>query len=340
LFICNPFEGEVAEDTLQVAFAEGRLHGRLVRLLPRGNGTAFPGNFGLLSSAEGNGVNTLREIFATGGNRTCYDSGIVETQPGRPAAVRTGINVRFDMYDGPMNANRNNVAYSPAANVRKGFTLASGNNWCNAAPTTDPSWAQRFPDNALMPLVPTSGAQIGQGDWNLAGYWAVNHPGQPLPPATANSRNGRVTLAPGAQMASRYDIYRYEIESATYPSNRVADLSVGDPTRPGPSGSGTRESGLPQCSGTPTSSLSTSRENDRRILFAAIIDCLANADNAGRTDLPVNSFASIFMVNPMLQGGANVDDVGVIDVEIVDITGAGGNGTLDTFVRDEAFLVR
>lgn len=340
LFICNPFEGEPGIDSLQIAFAEGRLHGRLVRLLPRGNGTAFPGNFGLLSSAEGNGVATLRDIFATGGNRTCYDSGLVETQPGRPAAVRTGINVRFDMYDGPMNSNRNNAAYAPAANVRKGFVLNSGNNWCNAAPSTEPNWAQRFPDNDLMPLVPTSGARIGEGDWDLAGYWSVNHPGQPLPLLAANSRNGRVTVAPGAQMASRYDIYRHEIESASYPNNRVADLSAGDPTRTGPSGDGTRESGLPQCSGVPVTSLSTSRENDRRIMFAAIIDCIANADNAGRSTLPVNSFASIFMVNPMLQGGADVDDVGVIDIEIVDITGAGGNGTLDTFVRDEANLVR
>jgi hypothetical protein len=281
----------------------------------------------------------LREIFATGGNRTCYDSGIVETQPGRPAAVRTGINVRFDMYEGPMNANRNNVAYAPAANVRKGFTLASGNNWCNAAPTTDPSWAQRFPDNDLMPLVPTSGARIGEGSWDLDQYWAVNHPlDAAVPSDIPNSFPAAVY--PGAPGPSRYDVYRYEIESATYPNNLVADTSAGDPTRPGPAGDGTRESGLPQCSGTPTSSLSTSRESDRRILFAAVIDCLANADNAGRTELPVNSFASIFMVNPMLQGGANVDDVGVIDVEIVDITGAGGNGTLDTFVRDEAFLVR
>lgn len=336
LFICNPFEGEAGIDNLQVAFSEGRLHGRLVRLLPRGNGTAFPGNFGLLSSAEGNGVNTLRTIFATGGNRTCYDAGTVETQPGRPAAIRTGINVRFDMYDGSMNGNTNRQAYGPAANVRRGFNVrGGGTNWCNVEPAADPSWAARFPDNDSMPLVPTSGARIGNGNWNLANYWSVNHPSQPLPPATANSRNGLITLAPGAQMASRYDIYRWEIENG-----RSGDTSVGDPSRPGNSGAGTRESGLPLCS---NSTIDTSRENDRRIIFAAIIDCLANADNAGRSTLPVNSFASIFLVNPMLQGGAGpsaIEENGVIDVEIVDITGAGGNGTLDTFVRDEANLVR
>ena len=340
LFICNPFEGEVGTDNMQRAFAEGRLHGRLVRLLPRGNGTAFPGNFGLLSSAEGNGVNTLRDVFATGGNRTCYDSGEVETQTGRPAAIRTGINVRFDIYDGSMNSNRNRTGYEPAANVRKGFVVTSSGanpNWCNASPTPDLTWARRFPDNDVMPTIATSGARIGSGNWNLTEYWTTNHPGRPLPPPEANSRNGRVTVAPGAQMPSRYDIYRYEIESATYPNNLVADTSRGDPTRTGPNGAGTRESGLPQCS---TSPVSTARDRDRRIIFAAIIDCLANSDNAGRSTLPVNTFASIFLVNPMLQGGANVEENGVIDVEIVDITGPGGNGTLDTFVRNEAILVR
>ena len=195
LFICNPFEGEIGEDSLQVAFSEGRLHGRLIRLLPRGNGTAFPGNFGLLSSAEGSGVNVLRDIFATGGNRTCYESGLVETQPGRPSAIRTGINVRFDIYQGPMNSNDNNIAYAPAANVRKGYVLNNGNNWCNAEPSPDPTWARGFPDNGdpglppRMEVIPGSGATIGYGDWDLDGYWDVNHPTRlPPPPEATRSK--------------------------------------------------------------------------------------------------------------------------------------------------------
>jgi hypothetical protein len=345
LFICNPFEvpaGQTPEIAdLQVAFSQGRLHGRLIRLLPRGNGTAFPGNFGLLSSAEGNGVNTLREIFATGGNRTCYDSGLVTTQPGRPAAIRTGINVRFDMYDGNMNSGRNNQAYAPAANVRRGFIVdqsggGGGNpNWCQAEPTPNSTWTTRFPDNVVMPLVPSSGARIGEGDWDLAGYWATNHPPDvTYPAAIPNSFPG--ALSPGASIPSRYDVYRYEIDNA-----RTADLSRGDGTR-----AGTRESGLPQCT-QPSTILDPTPEGDRRIIFAAIIDCLAE-QASGRTELRVNSFASIFLVSPMLQrvpqpGETNVDpveDAGVIDVEIVDISGAGGRGTLDTFVRNEANLVR
>jgi hypothetical protein len=341
LFICNPFEREGGIDNLQVAFAQGRLHGRLIRLLPRGNGTAFPGNFGLLSSTVGDattqpGINALRETFATGRNATCYDARVVETQPGRPAAIRTGINVRFDMYEGSMNGNRNRAGYEPAANVRRGFVVTSGGanpNWCQAVPTPDPTWARRFPDNAEMLAVAGSGATIGNGDWDLASYWSTNHPTRAaLSPAELAS----ISSFP-ARQPSRYDIYRYEIESATYPNNLVADTSRGDPTRTGPNGAGTRESGLPLCSNSP---VSAAPDRDRRVIFAAIIDCLDNADNAGRSTLPVNSFASIFLVSPMLRGGSNDEENGVIDVEIVDITGPGGNGTLDTFVRNEAVLVR
>jgi hypothetical protein len=356
LFICNPFEGEAGTDNLQRAFADGRLHGRLVRLLPRGNGTAFPGNFGLLSSTEGDGnsqqgVNALRTTFATGRNRTCYDSRFVTTQPGRPAAIRTGINVRFDMYDGNMNGRANDVAYAPAANVRRGFIVDRSGNvnrnaWCQAVPTTNSTWTTRFPDNGpvngifgQMAAVPESGATIGSGPWDLRTYWSVNHSGAALPTDIPNSFPN--AQFPGAPGPSRYDVYRYEIENG-----RSGDLSTGDGSR-----AGTRESGLPQCSNSATN---PARDADRRLLFAAIINC--NAERlagriAGRDQLRVNSFASIFLVSPMLQRVPRPDDdpnetinvaedAGVIDIEIVDITGAGGNGTLDTFVRNEAILVR
>ena len=92
------------------------------------------------------------------------------------------------------------------------------------------------------------------------------------------------------------------------------------------------ETGAPICgaSGTPVP--------DRRILYGAIIDCQAMEASglkfSGRlTDVPVRAFGSFFITEPI-----KVDKD--IMVELVDITGRGGRGTLDNFLRDEAQLYR
>ena len=53
---------------------------------------------------------------------------------------------------------------------------------------------------------------------------------------------------------------------------------------------------------------------------------------------PVNSFLSVFMTRPMEQNSGGGD--GTIDIEIIDVTGSAGNGTLDDFIRTEAVLIR
>jgi hypothetical protein len=327
LFICNPFEGEFGSDSLQTAFADGQLHGRGIRLIPQGGNMAVPGNFGFLRFEGGSNPSELRDAFATGVNPTCYDAGTVLTGPGTQAGVRSGLNVRFDLFEGTMQSNRNDPDFAPAPNVRKGYVEGPG-GWCRANPTPDPSYTRAFP--LVFPPADEGGeipgAQItASGDWGLAAYWGVNHPGTSVPPDTISSFSGRPP--------SRYDVYRYEIEAPTYPFNPSSDLSFGD----GGNDLGLSESGLPQCN---TQPVDLTREGDRRVIFAAIVDCRgAVFSGGGPTELDVNSFASIFLVNPMA-AGANIEDNNSLDVEIVDITGAGGNGTLDTFVRDEANLVR
>jgi hypothetical protein len=49
--------------------------------------------------------------------------------------------------------------------------------------------------------------------------------------------------------------------------------------------------------------------------------------------VPVKAFASFFVTEPIKDGKD-------IYVELVDITGKGGRGTLDNFLRDEAQLYR
>jgi len=369
LYICNPFESET--DNLQQAFREGRLYGRMLRLHPKGNETAAPGNFGFLSVTGKNDNSTasaaaIRDIFAGDYNPTCYDATNVTTKPGGATAISQGINVRFDMYDGPYQSRK--AEYPPAANVRKGYIITGNgaNAACSAVPVQEAMrpngnqagyvepppinwWSIGFTDNAVMqpPGSGALGATIGSGDWDVATYWSVNHPSSPLT-ATGDlvqtrsniinsTMKSMATISPGSTVPSRYDVYRYEIESR---ANTGIDL-VADPSQGGGSPV-KRETGLAQCSisagGTPVESL-TRDVPDRRTVFAAVVNCIENADEGGgRNTYPVEAYASLFMVRPMVNDSGGVGTT--IDVEVVDITGAGGNGTLDTFVRDEAILVR
>ena len=66
-----------------------------------------------------------------------------------------------------------------------------------------------------------------------------------------------------------------------------------------------------------------------------MVNCTA-AQMQGRTDVAagdIEGFTSMFVTKP-------VDSGSKISLEIIDITGNKGRGTLDTFIREEAYLVR
>ncbi|WP_435256684.1 TadE/TadG family type IV pilus assembly protein [Thioclava sp. FR2] len=356
LFVCNPFEGDIAD--LQQSFAAGALHGRLIKLHPKGSDTAAPGNFGFLQVLSDNGgtsasADAIRDIFAGERNPTCYDASRVTTKPGAASSIRQGINVRFDLYSGPYSPSED---YPPAENVRKGFVRAptGPNNSCNLV-QADPAWsdgtitydqrdwASPFPEpSVLLPPGDGDGAAgafvSADGEWDLNRYWTVNHPGTALTSTMIADMNSYPGTDPTADPGpSRYDVYRYEIENGL-----VGDDSAGAPTgvrypstgQPRP----TTENGLPNCAAADDVAPSTGPK-DRRTVFAAIVDCAAEADS-GVDEMAVTAYASLFMTSPMLRDPADPSADSTIDVEIVDITGFGGNGTLDTFVRDEAILVR
>jgi len=80
---------------------------------------------------------------------------------------------------------------------------------------------------------------------------------------------------------------------------------------------------------------------DRRLLYGAILDCAAlqaagNNLSGNSTNLPVEAFASFFLTQPVPGASSG----GSVFVELVDITGRSGQGTLDNFLRDEAQLYR
>ncbi len=149
---------------------------------------------------------------------------------------------------------------------------------------------------------------MGAGDWNLAGYWSANHPTR-----RHACRSRRDT---GAELPTRYETYRYEIDNSTRRGR-----------------GGRRRNRHAACCGRhPITTL------DRRLLYGAILDCNA-LEASGElqrhaTGLPVEAFASFFITEPI--SGRRRTSM----VELVDITGKGGSGTLDNFLRDEAQLYR
>ncbi|MFU8835613.1 pilus assembly protein TadG-related protein [Roseovarius autotrophicus] len=348
LYICNPFEfdgaGNYVGDEIQNRFAAGDFHARMIKLHPKGSDTPSPGNFGFLSVNGSSSADAIRDIFAGARNPTCYPAGTVRTSPGAANSISQGVNTRFDIYTGSFsnyNPNSPNAfPIGPAENVRKGirpdvlpngtvnhcFGPSSGtlgddhimgsNGLFNANGVDDEVFG--FPDNLVMtpPNQGVQGAFAGVGEWDAQNYLDQNY-GAGVVDANLIPRSFAGTSEP-----SRYDVYRYELAN---------DLHL--LTSPG------GESGEALCGPNKNQPINPITATDRRVMVAAIIDCgQVSGAGGGVTDFPVNSFASIFLTRPMISPTPGQD--ATIDIEIIDITGFGGNGTLDDFVRAEAVLVR
>ncbi|HEY0918886.1 TadE/TadG family type IV pilus assembly protein [Devosia sp.] len=319
VFICNPYEDSEEGLTLADAVSETRYRRRQISLRSVGGGSAyFPGNFGFLDAAGANGARALAEMIASSRPLACYSSKGVDTKTGQNSGpVKGAINIRFGIKE--PGANWTGADYGPAPNVRKGVAPANG----NACPNGNQMVYSTDPATGLMGLptdnchktgnCPLMGGRMGDGNWDINTYWSVNHPGVALPQALSGT---------GDDLPTRYEVYRYEIDH-----NLVADTSTGGET-------GTPKSGC----GTPVTSV------DRRLLYGAILNCQAleaqGYDLGGHeVGLPPEAFASFFITEPVKDIPQSEYDANIF-VELVDITGRHGNGTLENFQRDEAQLYR
>jgi hypothetical protein len=161
---------------------------------------------------------------------------------------------------------------------------------------------------------PSLGGAQGNGQWDCANYWAINHPHGPSA-ATIGGALGGVCGTPAKTSVSRYQIYRYEIAQASGAggvndwSGKNGWVSNGQPDPQGsrmPAGRFQTESGAPFCakargaSGVDT----TTGGIDRRNLIVPIINCLAqtalgNVTDAGASSkTPVAAFGKFFLTQP------------------------------------------
>lgn len=299
MYICNPYASRA---DLENAVSNIGTRRRLfqMRQAPGDHTQAGGGQYGFLSSPLGNGADKIRDMLASDNPQACFSQDGVELENGQLGnAAASALNVRFDIYDTNMNSKRNKAHYQPAANVRKGH---QGTGACPAVDS--PVGLGRMPRDTCFATgtCPLLSGHGGNGEWACGTYWANNHGTSPAPAGCDDT--------PDSSLPSRYDVYLYEIKNGL-----VGDLA--------PNG----EIGTPTCYNAPAQS--TPPSADRRLLYAAIIDCPVTTEPA-----EVVAYASFFLTEPADKS------VSEFWAELVDITGRFGMGTLDGFERDDVQLYR
>ena len=280
MFVCNPFEGSGV--SIFDAIANPAIRRRQIQLRKKGGGSSqyAAGNYGFLQPPGGeHGANVIREMLGMTNPPACFIQNGVQLRPGFIASADQGMNVRFDMYDGALNGKKSDSNFRPALNVRKGYSHTG--NPCQAGlDNVDDDNEDGVPDNSGLPrdncfatsTCPYMGGRMGDGNWDIDSYKTSNNLGG-IPYSNGN-------------LTSRYDVYRYEIDN-----NLVNTASQGG------------ETGTPAC----YNGGGLSDTPDRRILYVAILDCLAHNvedDNSGNSGppVPVTAFAKMFLTEPVSNG--------------------------------------
>jgi Flp pilus assembly protein TadG len=319
LFMCNPFEG--GETSIYAASREAGFPRRLIAMKAKGNQYGS-GNYGYLEPADGNGGAAVREALAIDQPRGCYKLKGVELQTGNIASTAEAMNVRFDIYEGNFDGKKNDPAYRPARNVRKGYTGSQCNRTVSYTITKSPTDAENLGrplglprDACLYTGTCTYGGaalagRMGDGNWDFETYWSRTH-SVPRPNGWSNSNR-----------PTRYEVYRYEID------NNLVSTATANGT---PS-----ESGAPMCYSGDTDALSDTP--DRRVFVGAIINCQAAAEagqltgSSGGT-IPVEAYAKFFLTEPMDKND------GTIWAEMIQVVEP-GTAAARNIIRDSVQLMR
>jgi Flp pilus assembly protein TadG len=282
MFICNPWEG--TGTSLFEAIADPALRRRQIKLQSGGGGTAqyFPGNYGWLDSPTlGSGADALRDALAMVRPPACFIQNGVSQHTGNISNADDAINVRFDLWAGPFNNQNKNSLYRPSQNVRKGYVPGSGTKGACNPTASSPNTNKLGRDSAF----PYAGGRMGNGTWDFNTYWASNFGGT-APNGWSN-----------ANLPSRYEVHRYEIDN-----NLTATAATG--------GNAPGEKGTPAC----YSGGGLSDNPDRRVLYAAIIDCSAlNVHGNSGGPLAATAFGKFFITEPVTGGDIYSEMFGLVE---------------------------
>jgi Flp pilus assembly protein TadG len=238
--------------------------GRLYRLKGGGGAGYDPpasGAFGLLDTPgrTSSGTNEIRKNLGQADPNFCFLS-MMSFRKGNAAAVRQAINTRFDMYEGGI------ASYKPAPNIIKAMSRSGSGNGCKYDVPKDPSQYRALSKGDTETPDTAMGSNAASTTWDRAGYWSINHPTNP-------------TLPSALTTATRYEVYLWEL--GLHPLSTAPQMPTGV------------ESATPGCyTGTPA-------DANRRVIYAAALDCTKS-----HTELQLSTtYLKFFITEPATNSG-------------------------------------
>ena len=285
LFVCNPYED--SDTNIYEAMNTKAFQRQLIQFKSTSKNTDQygPGNFGFLDPFGQGDNSKIDDAIAISKSPICLgkNSG-VNLQTGNIESLRVAFNTRFDMYEGKFKKQIANPLYAPAQNVTKGYSGQA----CKEVLDSDALGLPRDDCFATNSCTKMDGRQ-GNGDWDFVSYMEVNHNAAAAVTigGTSYKLNYKSRKSIPKDPPSRYDVYRWEIDTGSIPGA----ISYGTSSTP--------EEGTPQChkSGPSTAVV------DRRIMYVAVLNCAAieasTGMNGSKKNLPVETFAKVFLTEPM-----------------------------------------
>ncbi|MFC3174034.1 TadE/TadG family type IV pilus assembly protein [Novosphingobium bradum] len=295
-----------------------------------------PGNLGFLDI--GSSQSSMGENVA---DPSCRLAENVQTLPGFRTNQSSAFDTRFDIY--PNNTKPDCTPgtgdFCPAQGTRKNYVLAETTTVTTSSATPPPPPACGTYDSRANAWVPNAGVvnfpedkcfstgactYLGDGDWDIDGYLAANHPG---------------VLASQFAKGTRYEVYKWELAD---PATRLAPRLVSSSVTTRKQGANYRHTFVNQCAyaepvfGAPVTPSQT--QKDRRVMTVAVVDC---EGLHGRDDVTIKAIMDVFLLSPSIVTGSGSTTKGQFNVEVIGpALRAGDLNGFQFYGRNKAVLIR
>jgi Flp pilus assembly protein TadG len=307
LMICNPDEPAGNTDPLLVFNADNHRGKGMIIKGSGSTGAWAPGDFGYLS--VGGNANAIKDAMARNPPEAECFGATADTQPGNNVSALDYFNVRFDIYaNGLDNSMKTDAHYAPAQVSITGLPQTSSGGASLCVPKGATYDGSNGATVTSMPLPRDTCAyasggstcagapnSLGNGDWDRASYFAVNH--NMAPPNATNAPTGEAWTSFGPAPAdatkqpTRYQVYKWEIahrdDAGFWKNSKGAATGNND------------DFAKPRCSSNDVASTP-----DRRAISAIVVNC-RQQNVQGNMEVQIAGGVDLFLTEPAAQTGSN-----------------------------------